>query len=165
MKKKSVFKIQWLILLRFKLRSKYNNFKLVINNNNISMMWVYLASIFYFLTIWNLLEHLWMIASRIIIVSGDSEMNPGLRSSSFNQCLSIYQWKWNSIHVSALCTQKFHLYQYTLLSRNFIFASLKLMTIWKHIDMILLLKITHLTVNKGEPALLIRTCYHLKLLM
>ena len=164
MKKKSVFKIQWLILLRFKLRSRYNNFKLVINNNNISMMWVYLASIFYFLIIWNLLEHLW-IASRIIFLSGDSEMNPGLRSSSFNQCLSIYQWKWNSIHVSALYTQKFHFYQYTLLSRNFIFASLKLMTIWKHIDMILLEKITHLTVNKGEPALLIRTCYHLKLLM
>ena len=44
----------------------------------------------------NLLEYLW-VASRIISLSGDTEINPGPKSNALNWCFSICHWNLNSI--------------------------------------------------------------------
>ena len=44
----------------------------------------------------NLLEYLW-VASRIISLSGDIEINPGPKSYVLNRCFSICHWNLNSI--------------------------------------------------------------------
>ena len=50
----------------------------------------------YLLIISNLLEYLW-VASRIISLSGDIEINPGPKSYVLNRCFSICHWNLNSI--------------------------------------------------------------------
>ena len=57
------------------------NFKLIINTNNNSTIAVYLVSILYFFITWNLLKYIWN-SSQTIILTGDIEMNPGMRSHS-----------------------------------------------------------------------------------
>ena len=42
----------------------------------------------YFLGTWNLLKYLWIVLE-IIIISGDIDINPGPKSNSLNQYISI----------------------------------------------------------------------------
>ena len=63
-------------------------------NNNLKIG-VYLFTTIYLLIISNLLEYLW-VASRIISLSGDIEINPGLKSNALDSCFSICHWNLNS---------------------------------------------------------------------
>ena len=64
-------------------------------NNNLKIG-VYLFTTIYLLIISNLLEYLW-VASRIISLSGDIEINPGPKSNALNRCFSICHWNLNRI--------------------------------------------------------------------
>ena len=64
--------------------------------NNSLTTGVYLFTTIYLLIISNLLEYLW-VASRIISLSGDIEINPGPKSNMLNRCFSICHWNLNSI--------------------------------------------------------------------
>ena len=64
-------------------------------NNNLKIG-VYLFTIIYLLIISNLLEYLW-VASRIINLSGDIEINPGPKSNALNRRFSICHWNLNII--------------------------------------------------------------------
>ena len=64
-------------------------------NNNLKIG-VYLFTTIYLLIISNLLEYLW-VASRIISLSGDIEINPGPKANALNRCFSICHWNLNSI--------------------------------------------------------------------
>ena len=64
-------------------------------NNNLKIG-VYLFTTIYLPIISNLLEYLW-VASRIISLSGDIEINPGPKSDVLNRCFWIYHWNLNSI--------------------------------------------------------------------
>ena len=57
---------------------------------------VYLFTTIYLLIISNLQEYLW-VASRIISLSGDIEINPGPKSNALNRCFLICHWNLNSI--------------------------------------------------------------------
>ena len=63
-------------------------------NNNLKIG-VYLFTTIYLL-ISNLLEYLW-VASQIISLSGDIEINPGLKANALNWCFLICHWNLNSI--------------------------------------------------------------------
>ena len=56
-------------------------------NNNLKIG-VYLFTTIYLLIISNLLEYLW-VASQIISLSGDIEINPGPKANALNRCFSI----------------------------------------------------------------------------
>ena len=113
MKKKCVFEIH----LWAKFRLKYNNFKLIINTNNNSTIAVYLVSILYFFITWNLLKYIWN-SSQTIILTGDIEMNPGMRSHSlpmpFNLSLNFRE---SLCLLPKLATSES--YKYKLFSRNY----------------------------------------------
>ena len=64
-------------------------------NNNLKIG-VYLFTTIYLLIISNLLEYLWVV-SRIISLSGDIEINPGLKANALNRCFPICHWNLNSI--------------------------------------------------------------------
>ena len=64
--------------------------------NNSLTIGVSLFTTIYLLIILNLLEYLW-VASRIISLSGDTEINPGPKSNALNWCFSICHWNLNSI--------------------------------------------------------------------
>ena len=64
-------------------------------NNNLKIG-VYLFTTIYLLIISNLLEYFW-VASRIISLSGNIEINPG--PNALNRCFSICHWNLNSISV------------------------------------------------------------------
>ena len=64
-------------------------------NNNLKIG-VYLFTTIYLLIISNLLEYL-RVASRIISLSGDIEINPGSKSNVLNRYFSICHWNLNSI--------------------------------------------------------------------
>ena len=64
-------------------------------NNNLKIG-VYLFTTIYLLIISNFLEYLW-VASRIISLSGDIEINPGPKANALNWCFSICHWNLNSI--------------------------------------------------------------------
>ena len=64
-------------------------------NNNLKIG-VCLFSTIYLLIISNLLEHI-CVASRIISLSGDIEINCGAKSNALNRCFSIYHWNLSSI--------------------------------------------------------------------
>ena len=64
-------------------------------NNNLKIG-VYLFTTIYLLIISNLQEYLW-VASRIISLSGDIEINPGPKSNALNRCFFICYWNLNSI--------------------------------------------------------------------
>ena len=64
-------------------------------NNNLKIG-VYLFTTTYLLIILNLLEYLW-VASRIISLSSDIEINPGPKSNALNRCFSICHWNLNRI--------------------------------------------------------------------
>ena len=64
-------------------------------NNNLKIR-LYLFTTIYLLIILNLLEYLW-VASRIISLSGDIEINPGPKSNVLNRCFSICHWNVNNI--------------------------------------------------------------------
>ena len=51
----------------------------------------YIRSITYFLIWWSLLKYIWY-DSRIIILSGDTETNPGPKHSFSSQGLKICHW-------------------------------------------------------------------------
>ena len=56
----------------------------------------YIRSATYVLIIWSLLQYIWY-DSRIIILSGDIETNPGPKNSFSNQSLGINHWNVNSL--------------------------------------------------------------------
>ena len=64
-------------------------------NNNLKIR-LYLFTTIYLLIILNLLEYLW-VASRIISLSGDIEINPDPKSNALNRCFSICHWNVNNI--------------------------------------------------------------------
>ena len=64
-------------------------------NNNLKIG-VYLFTTTYLLIISILLEYLW-VASRIISLSGEIEINPGPKSNALDRCFSICHWNLNSI--------------------------------------------------------------------
>ena len=64
-------------------------------NNNLKIG-VYLFTTIYLLIISNILEYLW-VASRIISLSGDIDINPGPKANALNRCFSICHWNLNSI--------------------------------------------------------------------
>ena len=56
----------------------------------------YIRSITYFLIAWSLLKYIWY-DSRIIILSGDIETNPGPKHSFSSQGLKICHWNLNGL--------------------------------------------------------------------
>ena len=56
----------------------------------------YIRSVKYLLITWNLLEYIWH-ASRIIILTGDIETNPGPKHSFSSQGLTICHWNLNRL--------------------------------------------------------------------
>ena len=64
-------------------------------NNNLKIG-VYLFTTIYLLIISNLLEYLW-VASRIISLSGDIEINSGPKANALNRCFSTCHWNLSSI--------------------------------------------------------------------
>ena len=64
-------------------------------NNNL-IIGVYLFTTIHLLIISNLLECPW-VASRIISLSGDIEINPGPKANALNRCFLICHWNLNSI--------------------------------------------------------------------
>ena len=56
----------------------------------------YIRSITYFLIIWCLHKYIWY-DSKIIILSGDIETNPGPKHSLSSQSLNICHWNLNSL--------------------------------------------------------------------
>ena len=65
-------------------------------NNNLKIG-VYLFTPIYLLIISNFLEYLW-VASQIISLSGDKEINLGPKSNALNRCFLICHWNF-STHV------------------------------------------------------------------
>ena len=65
-------------------------------NDNVFMIKPYIRSVTYFLITWSLLKYIWY-DSRIIILSGDIETNPGPKHSFSSQGLKIYHWNLNSL--------------------------------------------------------------------
>ena len=56
----------------------------------------YIRSVTYFLTTWSLLKYMWH-DSRIILLSGYIERNPGPKYSFSSQGLKICHWNLNSL--------------------------------------------------------------------
>ena len=69
--------------------------------NNSLKIGLYPLTTLYFLTLSTFLECIW-VASRIISLSGDIEINPGLKSNTLSCCFSICQWNLNSISLHLL---------------------------------------------------------------
>ena len=77
----------------------------------------YIRSVIYLLITWNLLEYIWH-ASRIILLSGDIETNPGPKHSFSSQGLTICHRNLNS-----LSSHMYNMFLYcwpTFLSKNLI---------------------------------------------
>ena len=128
----------------------------------------YIRSVTYFLITWSLLKYIWY-DSRIIILSGDIETNPGPKHSFSSQGLKICHWNLNSLsshmYKSLYCRHSFLFTNYILFVSQKLVLTPKLhlmKTIWKYQVTILLEKFTHLTVNVGEFAFIIKTHYLLK---
>ena len=86
-------------------------------NGNVFMIKPYIRSITYFLITWSLLKYIWY-DSRIIILSGDIETNPGPKHSFSSQGLKICHWNLNSFSSHMYKTPKLHL----------------MVTIWKYLQ-------------------------------
>ena len=56
----------------------------------------YIRSVAYFLSTWSFLKYIWH-DSRIILLSGDIETNPGPKHSFSTQGLKICHWNLNSL--------------------------------------------------------------------
>ena len=151
---------------KFNFINVYNFFKC--RNNNLKIG-AYLFTTMYYLIIWNLLECLW-VASRIISVRGDIEIDPETKSNLLKLCFSLRHRSLNSLSAHLFTKISFPS-AYISVEKLALFASQKFILIpkfhlmakiWKYLDTIFSGKITHLTVNVMESVFTIKACPHLQ---
>ena len=137
-------------------------------NNSLTIGVSPLTILYPLLIILKVLEYLW-VASQVISLSGNIEINPGPKSNALNRCFSKCHWNLNSISahmftkVSLLSAYiSVHKFDIICPSETHLNPKSHLMTkIWKYLDTILSEKITPLTVNVMEPVFIIKGCSHL----
>ena len=137
-------------------------------NNNLKVG-VYLFTTIYLLIISNLLEYLW-VASLIISLSGDIEINPGPKSNALNWYFSTCHLNLNSISAH-MFTKIFLLSAYISVHKSDIICLSETYLnseipsddkSWKYLETILSGKINHLTVNVVESMFTIKARSHLE---
>ena len=141
-------------------------------NDHVLMIKSYIRSIAYFLITGSLLKYI-RHDSRILILIGNIETNPG--SKHFFSRKGTKIWHWNLNRLSSHIFKKVNLLSaFTSLNKleiicpqNLLLAPKRhLMTrIWKYLITTLLGKIIHLTLKVGEFAFIIKIQYLLNILM
>ena len=137
-------------------------------NNNLKIE-VYLFPTIYLLIISNLLEYLW-VASRVISLRGDIEINPGPKSNALNRCFSICHWNLNSIstHMStkvSLLSAYISVHKFDIICLSETYLNSEIPSDHENLEIfgkILSGKITHLTVNVEESVFTIKARSHLE---